>query len=137
MTDSGFPTEGMELTRILVISDMGQSLPFYRDVLGATVFREYGGTSVVLSFLDNWILLVTGGGPTPDKPTVTFAPPSNPDDVSAAFTIRVPDCMAAYDVLKSRGAVFLTPPVSSQWETRAFFRDPDGHLFEISQAGQG
>ena len=135
MTDSGFPTEGMGLTCILVVSDMGQSLPFYRDVLGATVFREHGGTSVVLSFLDNWILLVTGGGPTPDKPTVTFATPTNPDDVSAAFTIRVPHCMAAYDVLKSRGAVFLTPPVSSQWEPRAFFRDLDGHLFEISQAG--
>ena len=134
MTENSFPIEGMELTRILVVSDMTRSLPFYRDVLGATVFREYGGTSVVLSFLDDWLLLVTGGGPTPDKPTVTFAPPTNPDDVSAAFTIRVPDCQAAYEVLKSRGAAFLTPPVSSQWETRAFFRDPDGHLFEISQA---
>jgi catechol 2,3-dioxygenase-like lactoylglutathione lyase family enzyme len=134
MSEGNFPTEGMELTRILVVSDMGRSLPFYRDVLGATVFREYGGTSVVLSFLDNWLLLVTGGGPTPDKPTVTFAPPTNPDDVSAAFTIRVPDCQGAYEVWKSRGAAFLTPPLSSQWETRAFFRDPDGHLFEISQA---
>ena len=133
MADGDFPTEGMELTRILVVSDMGRSLPFYRDVLGATVHREYGGTSVVLSFLDNWLLLVTGGGPTPDKPTVTFAPPTNPDDVSAAFTIRVADCQAAYEVLKSRGAAFLTPPVASQWETRACFRHPDGHLFEISQ----
>ena len=135
MADGDFPTEGMELTRILVVSDMGRSLPFYRDVLGATVYREYGGTSVVLSFLDTWLLLVTGGGPTEDKPTVTFGPPTDPDDVSAAFTIRVPDCQASYEVLKSRGAEFLTPPVASQWETRAFFRDPDGHLFEISQAG--
>jgi catechol 2,3-dioxygenase-like lactoylglutathione lyase family enzyme len=30
--------------------------------------------------------------------------------------------------------VFLTPPVESDWEIRAFFRDPDGHLLEISQA---
>lgn len=135
MTEGSFPTEDMELTRILVVSDMAKSLAFYRDILGATVTREYGGTSVVLSFLNNWLLLVTGGEPTPDKPTVTFAPPADPDDVSAAFTIRVSDCMVAYEVLKLRGATFLTPPLSSQWETRAFFRDPDGHLFEISQAG--
>jgi catechol 2,3-dioxygenase-like lactoylglutathione lyase family enzyme len=132
-----FPTGSMELTHILVVSDMERSRPFYRDVLGATVFREYGGTSCVLQFQGAWLLLVTGGGPTPDKPTVTFAPLNDPDTVSSAFTIRVPDCQAAYEVLKDRGAEFLTPPTTSEggWETRCFFRDPDGNLFEISQAG--
>lgn len=50
------------------------------------------------------------------------------------MTIRVPDCQAAYEVLKSRGAEFLTPPVDRGAEIRCFFRDPDGHLLEISQA---
>ncbi|MDA1216275.1 MAG: VOC family protein [Chloroflexi bacterium] len=137
MASGEFPTEGMELTHILVVSDMERSRQFYREMLGATVFREYGGTSCVLQFQGAWLLLVTGGGPTPDKPTVTFAPPTDPDTVSNAFTIRVPDCQAAYDVLKGRGAEFLTPPRTSEggWETRCFFRDPDGNLFEISQAG--
>ena len=49
------------------------------------------------------------------------------------MTIRVKDCHAAYETLKSRGAEFLTPPVNFGFEIRAFFRDPDGHLFEISQ----
>jgi catechol 2,3-dioxygenase-like lactoylglutathione lyase family enzyme len=40
----------------------------------------------------------------------------------------------AYETLASRGAVFLTPPIESAWEIRAFFRDPDGHLIEISEA---
>jgi len=31
------------------------------------------------------------------------------------------------------GRVFLAEPVEYPWEIRAFFRDPDGHLFEISQ----
>ena len=137
MSAGEFPTESMELTHILVVSDMERSRPFYRDVLGATVFREYGGTSCVLQFQGAWLLLVTGGGPTPDKPTVTFAPPTDPDTVSSAFPIRVPDCQAAYEVLKGRGAEFLTPPRTSEggWETRCFFRDPDDNLFEISQAG--
>jgi predicted enzyme related to lactoylglutathione lyase len=49
------------------------------------------------------------------------------------MTIRVKDCQAAYETLKERGAEFLTPPVNFGYELRAFFRDPDGHLFEISQ----
>ena len=43
------------------------------------------------------------------------------------------DCEGTYDVLRARGAEFLTPPVAHGAETRAFFRDPDGHLFEISE----
>lgn len=128
----GFPTDGMELTRLLVVSDVDRSRRWYEEVLGATVHREYGGTSCVLTLLGQWLLLVTGGGPTADKPTVTFEPPPDPDRVSAQLVFRVPDCHAAYDVLRERGAGFLTPPVDNGYETRAFFRDPDGHLFEIS-----
>jgi catechol 2,3-dioxygenase-like lactoylglutathione lyase family enzyme len=108
---------------------------FYRDVLGAELYREYGGTSAVLSFQGTWLLLVTGGGPTEDKPTVTFAAPGDPDTVSHQLTIRVPDCRAAYETLKGRGAGFLTPPLDRGFEVRCFFRDPDGHLLEISEVG--
>jgi catechol 2,3-dioxygenase-like lactoylglutathione lyase family enzyme len=87
----------------------------------------------VLTFLETWLLLVTGGEPTADKQTVTFAPPRDPDQVSHAMMIRVPDCHAAYAVLTARGALFLTPPVEWAGEIRAFVRDPDGNLFEISQ----
>ena len=128
-----FPGPGVELTHLLVVSDLERSRSFYRDVLGASVYREYGGTSCVLSFQGNWLLLVTGGGPTEDKPGVTFAPPSNPNRVSHELTIRVPDCQAAYEILKSRGAEFLTPPFDWGYEIRCFFRDPDGHLLEISE----
>jgi catechol 2,3-dioxygenase-like lactoylglutathione lyase family enzyme len=130
-----FPSDNMALTTILVVRDMVASKRFYLDVLGAELYGEYGGTSTVLRFLGNWLLLVTGGPPTPDKPTVTFTPPTVPDSVSHAFTIRVSDCEGCYATLSSRGAKFLTPPRQSEGgsEIRAFFRDPDGHLFEISQ----
>ena len=129
-----FPTPDVEVTHLFVVSDMEKSRTFYRDVLGASVYREYGGTSCVLQFQGSWLLLVTGGGPTKDKPTVTFEPPSDPDRVSAELTFRVPDCRDAYETLRARGAQFLTPPVEYEWEVRAFFRDPDGHLLEISEA---
>jgi catechol 2,3-dioxygenase-like lactoylglutathione lyase family enzyme len=130
----GFPAGGMEITHILVVGDLARSVRWYRDVLGATLTGEYGGTSAVFNFQGGWLLVVTGGGETPDKPGTEFVPPENPSRLSHAMTIRVPDCRAAYAVLKARGAQFLTEPLDRGWEVRCFFRDPDGHLFEISEA---
>ena len=130
---SEFPAEGMELTHILVVDDVDRARRWYEEVLGASPYREYGGDSAVLNFQGAWLLLVTGGEPTPDKPGVTFAPPGDPDRVEHAFTIRVPDCRAAYQILRRRGAEFLTAPYERGREVRCFFRDPDGHLFEISE----
>jgi catechol 2,3-dioxygenase-like lactoylglutathione lyase family enzyme len=128
-----FPTPDMTLTRLLVVTDLDRATRWYRDVLGAEIHGQYGGTSCVLRFLDAWLLLVTGGPPTTDKPTVTFAAPRDPDRVAAELIIGVPDCRAAHALLEGRGARFLAPPVEYPWEIRAFFRDPDGHLFEISE----
>ena len=129
-----FPTDGMAVTVLRVVTDLPRAVIFYRDVLGAELYREYGGTSAVFAFAGSWLLLVTGGEPTPDKPDVTFAPPPDPALVSTELTIRVPDCRAAYETLRARGAEFLTPPYDWGGEIRCFFRDPDGHLLEISEA---
>jgi catechol 2,3-dioxygenase-like lactoylglutathione lyase family enzyme len=128
-----FPDDATDLTRLLVVRDIDRSRDWYRDVLGAEIVGEYGGTSCVVRFVGQWLLLVTGGPPTADKPTITFAPPADLDVSSAELIIAVPDCRAAYDTLVGRGAEFLAPPVEYDWEIRAFFRDPDGHLFEITQ----
>ena len=134
MTETNtFPEDGMELTTILVVEDIHRSRNFYENILKAEIYREYGGTSLVIKFLGNWVLLVTEGGPTEDKPNVSFLPPGDVRKVSQSFTIRVKDCNRSYEILKERGAEFLTPPVDWEAEIRAFFRDPDGHLFEISE----
>jgi catechol 2,3-dioxygenase-like lactoylglutathione lyase family enzyme len=128
-----FPSPDLAVTHILVVSDLARSRAWYLDVLGASLFAEYGGTSVVLSLGSAWLLLVTGGGPTDDKPDVSLAPPADATVRDNLFTMRVDDCRATYDELRGRGAVFLTPPLTHGSETRCFFRDPDGHLFEISE----
>jgi catechol 2,3-dioxygenase-like lactoylglutathione lyase family enzyme len=127
-----FPTPETALTHILVVADPARSKAWYLDVLGAALYREYG-SSVVLSFGGTWLLLVEGGGPTDDKPTVTLESPADPDRRDNLFTIRVDDCRATYELLRSRGATFLTAPVDHGSETRCFLRDPDGHLFELSE----
>ena len=131
--DKTNPFTDSEITSILVVSDIEQSKAFYVDVLGAELFREYGGTSLVLKFLNHWLLAVTGGAPTADKPNTSFTIPTDKNKVSHAFTIRVKNCKESYEILKSRGAEFITPPHDWGQEVRCFFRDPDGHLFEISE----
>jgi len=118
---------------MLVVADIDRSRDWYTGVLDAQVVGEYGGTSAVLDLLGNWLLLVTGGGPDPGKPGLTLAPPADPERPSAQLIFRVDDCMGLYELLSGRGADFLAPPHVREGETRAFFRDPDGHLFEISE----
>jgi catechol 2,3-dioxygenase-like lactoylglutathione lyase family enzyme len=121
------------VTHLLVVTDAQISRDWYVRVLDASVYAEYGGTSVVLELLGNWLLLVTGGPPTTDKPTVSFGPPTEPDHASTEIIFRVADCRSAHRLLRSRGVDFLADPVDWGPEIRAFFRDPDGHLFEISE----
>ncbi len=117
---------------MFVVADTARSRDWYVNVLDASVFGEYG-TSVVIDLKGTWVLLVESGDPTDDKPTVEMVPPDEPDRVSSETIFRVDDCQTTYELLKSRGADFLTPPVDWGAEIRAFFRDPDGHLFEISE----
>jgi catechol 2,3-dioxygenase-like lactoylglutathione lyase family enzyme len=121
-----FPTDGVELSYFLVVSDYARARAFYRDVLGATVVRELPGTLCFLNFRGSQILLSAPGGPTKNKP-------ADRNLAIGELTMRVPDCSAAYEVLRSRGAEFITPPVEWGDEIRAFFHDPDGHLLEISE----
>jgi catechol 2,3-dioxygenase-like lactoylglutathione lyase family enzyme len=130
---SVFPAAATDLTRLLVVADLERSVAWYRDVLGAEIVGEYGGTSAVVRFVGSWLLLVTGGAPTADKPTVTMAPPADADLASAELIVAVPDCRAAHAELLARGAEFLADPVEYDREIRAFLRDPDGHLFEITE----
>jgi catechol 2,3-dioxygenase-like lactoylglutathione lyase family enzyme len=125
--------EASALTHMLVVSDVEASRDWYVRVLDASVYNEFGGTSVVLELLGNWLLLVTGGGSDEGKPTVVLDVPGNPDRVNSQLIFRVDDCIGLYELLHSRGAAFLAPPHVRPGETRAFFRDPDGHLFEISE----
>src|SRR5438876_2277673 len=120
-------TEGVELSCFLVVSDYARALAFYRDVLGATVVRELPGTLGFLNFRGSQILLSAPGGPTKDQPA------DGGNLAIGELTMRVPDCSTAYEVLRSRGAEFITPPFDVSDETRAFFHDPDGHLLEIRE----
>lgn len=119
--NNNFPTDDMELTHILVVAYLDDSKTFYKYVLGDVIHSEYGRTSSIIKFQGNWLLFVTGGEPTKDKPDLSFATPGSPNTVNYSFIIRVQDCKQSFKVLKSRGAKFLTPPGNQGHEIRCFY----------------
>ena len=134
MADGEFPAprSGFVVTHFLVVSDQDRSREFYRSVFDATVVQERD--PVILQLANSWLILNVGGGPTDDKPSVTLAPPAEPDLTSAFLNIRVADMAAAYAEWSARGAQFLTEPMDHAREFRAYIRDPDGHLIEVGQS---
>jgi lactoylglutathione lyase len=133
MTDDDFPDpqSGFVLTHFLVVSDQDRSRNFYQSVFGAKVLSERD--PVIMKIANSWLILNVGGAPTDDKPTVTLAPPADPDHASAFLNIRVADIAAAYAQWSARGAEFLTEPKDHGREIRAYIRDPDGHLIVVGQ----
>ena len=125
------PREGIALTNFIVSADVDRSRRFYTDVLGGETVLE--GEPSIVALANGWITINLGGGPTDDKPTVTLAPPSDPDQVSSFLNIRVADIAARYEEWSARGAEFLTPPIDRGAEVRCYMRDPDGHLIEVGQ----
>lgn len=132
LPEDSFPDRSVVATQILVVSDLERSLTWWVDVLGAVVHQKDAGAAV-LSVAGISILLVTAGPPTPDKPTVTFVPPPSREVASHTISLLVADCRAVHHALVARGATFLTPPYDFGYEVRAYTRDPDGHLVELSQ----
>src|SRR5229473_1138639 len=125
------PKEGFVLTHFLTVADVQRSAEFYLRILGGTLVRS--GEPTIIHIANSWLILNVGGGPTDDKPTVTLAPPTDPDHASAFLNIRVADIGAAYAEWSAKGAEFLTEPKDHGREIRAYIRDPDGHLIEVGQ----
>jgi lactoylglutathione lyase len=125
------PQTGFVVTHFLVVADQDRSREFYQSVFGAEVLIERD--PVIMKIANSWLILNVGGGPTDDKPTVTLAPPDDPNHTSAFLNLRVADIGECYAQWSARGAEFLTEPKVHASEIRAYIRDPDGHLIEVGQ----
>ena len=126
------PAEGLVLTHFVTVRDVAVSRDFYADVLGGEVVLEEN--PAIVKVANGWIILNPGGGPTPDKPEVTLAPPEDPQRVSSFLNVRVADISAFYEAATAKGAEFLTEPLDRKAEIRCYMRDPDGYLIEVGQA---
>ncbi|WP_040834887.1 VOC family protein [Nocardia brevicatena] len=130
--DWPIPAEGLVLTHFLTVRDVAVSRDYYADIFGGEVVLEEN--PAIVKVANSWIIMNPGGGPTPDKPDITLAPPEPGDPVSAFLNVRVADIAAFYAQAGAKGAQFLTEPVDRKAELRCYLRDPDGYLVEIGQA---
>jgi len=128
------PREGISIAHFLTVTDIDRSLNYYEKIFGARILsRGDGNAPGYLQLANIWMILNVGGGPTPDKPTVTLSVP-DPDHINSFMNFRVADIQACYDLWRSRGAEFITEPKDKYGETRCYIRDPDGYIIEVGQS---
>ena len=129
------PREGISIAHFLTVADIERSARFYETVFGGRILSrgDSSGAPAYIQIANTWLLLNVGGGPTPDKPSVTLSVP-DPNHVNSFMNIRVADIQACYQLWKSRGAEFITEPIPKYGETRCYVRDPDGYIIEVGQS---
>src|SRR5262245_16007636 len=105
------PSEGFLVTHFLTVSDQARAREFYAGVLGGKVLAPEN--PCIIKLANSWIILNSGGGPTPDKPGVTLEPPRDRTLVSSFLNLRVADIRACYAEWKAKGAEFITKPLDN------------------------
>ena len=129
------PLEGLTVTLFITVADIERSARYYEKVFGARILSmgDSKGASGHIQIANTWLIVNVGGGPTPDKPTVTLSVLADPNRINSFMNIRVADIQACYELWKSRGAEFITEPIPKDDEIRCYIRDPDGYIIEVGQ----
>ena len=120
---------------ILAVSDVSQSLAFYRESLGFEVEATYDDPPyATLARAGMRLSLAEQGHPAEDRPGVEMEAPTDPSRLAAILVLEVADCLAAYDTLRADGVPFLAEPYSPPWGGhRCFALDPDRNLIELEE----
>jgi predicted enzyme related to lactoylglutathione lyase len=129
------PREGFTVSLFITVADIERSARYYEKVFGGRILSlgDVKGASGHIQIANTWLIVNVGGGPTPDKPTVTLSVP-DPNRMNSFMNIRVADIQACYELWKSRGAEFITEPIPKYGEIRCYIRDPDGYIIEVGQS---
>ena len=130
------PQEGLTVTLFITVADIERSARYYEKVFGGRILSlgDSKGASGHILIANTWLIVNVGGGPTPDKPTVTLSVLADPNQLSSFMNFRVANIQACYELWRSRGAEFLTEPIPKYGEIRCYIRDPDGYIIEVGQS---
>ena len=126
----------------ITVSDVDESLAFYRDALGLEVRNDVASDGF------RWVTL--GGMPHPDLGIVLSEPhagrpQADGDALQELLTKGVlpmvifssDDVDATFEQVRASGAEVLQEPIDQPWGPRdCAFRDPSGNLVRISQAAK-
>ena len=71
------PQDGFTVAYFLTVADIERSARFYETVFGGRILSR--GPPGYIQIANTWLIVNVGGGPTPDKPTVTLSVPEDLD----------------------------------------------------------
>ena len=94
LPDAPIAHEGFFATYFFTVRDQEKSKDFYVRILGGKVIKPDNPCYIKLA--NTWIILNSGGGPTPDKPEVLLETPSDLNRVNSFLDLRVADIWACY-----------------------------------------
>jgi len=111
---------------MVMVSDMGNSMRFYRDLLGIPL--KFDSPEWTEFNTGTTVLALHGGGKA-------AAPPTEPKAGTASIGFYVNDLEAKYNELKSKGVHFTMPPKDREDEgiRLAVCVDPDGLPISIAE----
>ena len=116
------PQDGFTVAFFLTVADVERSVRFYETVFGGRILSrgDSNGLPGYIQIANVWLIVNVGGGPTPEKPSVTLSVP-DPDKISSFMHIRVADIRACYELWRSRGAEFITDPKDTYGESSMLY----------------
>src|SRR5271163_3245317 len=79
------PRVGISIAHFLTVADIERSARFYETVFGGRILSrgDKSGAPGVIEIANTWLVVNIGGGPPPDKPSVTLGVPADPNKVSS------------------------------------------------------
>src|SRR5499433_2356809 len=103
------PQDGFTVAYFLTLADIERSARFYEAVFDGRILSmgDSSGAPGYIQIANTWLIVNVGGGPTPDKPSITLSAPADPNSISSFMNIRVADIQACYELWRKRGAEFL------------------------------
>ena len=81
------PRDGFAVTHVITVADIDRSADYYNTVFGGHILSrgDSKGASGHIQIANTWLIVNVGGGPTPDKPTVTLSVPTDPDKTGVLY----------------------------------------------------
>jgi lactoylglutathione lyase len=118
---------------VLFVHDFKKCLAFYRDIVGLEVVQlESRFAAFKMQDQDFAIIEMSEASEMVKVPMDAFEPQSGKTDRVLLCT-RVENVDDAYEALNAKGVEFTMPPTDQYWGLRtAFFKDPEGNLWEIA-----
>jgi len=113
----------------LLVNDLDKSLTFYRDILGLKVDSANKNFFVKFELEDTPLMIFEKEAAA----TMLFPKEHMAQGGGAILAFQVDNLQKTCDELKAKGVEIFEGPKATSWgQIVAYFKDPDGNVWEVS-----